>query len=189
MDYEDGMFSITWKGVPKAAPTVSYRSKAGSVVLTDEKELAMQVIVEGDDGPELRPGTPSYIDITNGADDALEGGYEGGGDCQVYELSIMEELTTKWLRAQHAPVIDRLEKRLAPFGYETGTENLFQAMTTTFYDSEHFSRVSPKEADLIVEAGMEVFRTIRKSSVALEKFILANGVKKVDKWAPRASGL
>ena len=188
IDYDEGSFSISWKGVPKGPATASYKTKAGEIFLTNEKELAMQVIVDGEDGPELRPGTPSYIDILNGAENALEGGFSGGGDCQVYGMSPMEELTTKWLRAEHAAVIDRLEKRLAPFGYEKGTENLFSAMTITFYDSARFSKVSTSEADEIVEAGMEMFRTIRKDSRKLEKFMLANGVKKVSDWAPRASG-
>jgi hypothetical protein len=35
---------------------------------------------------------------------------------------------------------------------------------------------------------MDLFKTVRKDSKALEKFILANGVKKSAEWAPRASG-
>ncbi len=148
----------------------------------------MQVIVDGDDGPELRPGTPSYIDVMNGAENALEGGHAGGGDCQVSDMYLLEELTTKWLRAEHADVIDRLEKKLSFFAYTPGNDNLFSSMTTTFYDNANFSKVTAGQADAITEAAMEVFKTIRKDSRALEKFILANGVKKSDEWAPRAYG-
>ncbi len=188
IDYAEGSFSVSWKGIPKGPVTIDYKTKAGEIVLTNEKELAMQVIVDGEDGPELRPGTPSYIDIMNGAENALEGGFQGGGDCQVGDMYLLEELTTKWLRAEHKAVIDRLEKDLAAFGYEKGNDNLFSAMTYVFYDNEKFSKVTPSQADEIVEAGLEMFRTIRKNSKKLEKFILANGVKKSEEWAPRASG-
>ena len=189
ISYESASFSVTWTGAPAdGKATVSYRSKAGEIVLTSEKELAMQVIVDDGDGPTLCPGSPSYIDCTNGAENALEGGWEGGGDCQVYALSTMEELTTAWLRAKHAAVIDRLENALAPFAYEKGTDNLFASMTWTFYDAANFSKVTPAQGDEIIEAGLQVFRTIRKDSRGLEAFMLENGVTKSDRWAPRASG-
>ena len=189
VDYEEGRISLDWDGVPNGGTaTVSYKSKAGSIVFTDAKELAMQVIIDGEDGPELRPGTPSYIDICNGAENALEGGHKGGNDCQVGDQYQLEEFTTRWLRAEHKDVIDRLEKALEPFGYDVGSDNLFSAMTNTFYDAEGFSKVTQAQGNGIVEAAMNLFRTIRKDSRKLEAFMLANGVTKSQEWAPRASG-
>ena len=161
-----------------------YDKASGKIVLTEAKELAMQVI----DGDELKPGTPSFIDIQNGADNALEGGTKGGNDCQVYAMSPMETVTTKWLRAQHAADSSRLEKALAPFGYTAGNENFVESMTLTFYDNTNFAKVTPAQASEITEAAMQVFATIKADSKNLEKFMLANGIKKSTDWAPRASG-
>lgn len=184
VDYAGGSLNVTWKGLPTGAPTVTYKTKSGDVVLTNQNELAMQVIIDG----ELRPGTPSYIDVCNGAENALEGGRKGGDDCQVGDLYQMEELTTKWLRAEHAAVIDRFERALQAGGYTPGEENLFNAMTIAFYDAANFSKVTQAQGNAIVEAGLNVFKTIRKDSKKLEAYFLANGVTKSDRWAPRASG-
>lgn len=192
IDYADGSYSLTWGGVPGGGKaTVTYKSKAGEVVLTSQRELAMQVIVEDggeDGGPTLQPGTPSYIDILNGAENALEGGRKGGDDCQVGSMSVLEDLTTQWLRAEHPAVIGRLETALAPFGYDADDSNLFTAMTVTFYDNANFGKCTTAQGNEIVEAGLAMFKTIRKDSRKLEAFILANGVTKSDAWAPRASG-
>lgn len=189
IDYADGSLNLTLKGVPTdGKATVTYKTKAGEIALTNERELAMQVVIDGPNGPELRPATPSYIDVLNGAENALEGGRKGGNDCQVGSLSTLEELVTKWLRAEHAGVINRLETALAPFGYEAGTENLFTDMTVTFYDNAGFAKCTIAQGNEIVEAGLAMFKTIRKNSKKLEAFMLANGVTKSDKWAPRASG-
>lgn len=162
----------------------SYDKKAGKVVLTNEQELASQVIDNG----ELKPGTPSYIDTLNGAEDALTGGTKGGNDCQVYGLSDMETLTTKWLRAQHADVIGRLDKALAAFGGDATNESIFSNMCDVFYSNDKFAKVTPAQATEIVESAMAMFATIKSDSKNLEAFYLANGIKKSADWAPRASG-
>lgn len=189
IDYASGNVSINWSGVPtNGKATITYKSKAGEIVLSNQRELAMQVIVENGDESTLQPGNPSYIDILNGAENALEGGHKGGGDCQIGGMSLMEELTTQWLRAEHQAVLGRLETALAPFEHETGTDNIFASMTKTFYDNASFAKCTQTQATAIVDAGLAMFKTIRKHSRKLEAFILAHGVTKSDRWAPRASG-
>jgi hypothetical protein len=155
-----------------------------SIKLSSTQEPASQVII----GTELRPGTPSYIDTLNGADDALAGGYKGGNDCQIGGLVIMKTLATKWLRAQHQDLIDRLEKALAPFGGAAGSDDVFQAMCDVFYDDDHFAGVTTAQATEIVSAGSAMFGALRTDSQSFETFILANGITKSSVWAPRASG-
>lgn len=161
-----------------------YDKATKKIVLSQEKELAMQVVIDG----QLRPGTPSYIDVLNGADNALEGGHRGGNDCQVYGMSEMEEHTTAWLRKDHAAEINRLEKALQPFAYTPGNSNMFEGMTITFFDNANFSKVTQAQASEITEAAMAVFRVIKSDSRKLEAHMLANGVTKGSEWAPRASG-
>lgn len=171
-----------------------YRQKPvyrdGQIVDSSAKELAMQVVVQswGSSGGVLQPGSPSYIDTLNGADNALAGGHKGGNDCRVSGMNAMSQQLTKWLRAEHPAVIDRLEAALQPFAYPVGTDNVLHAMTVTFYDNANFSKCTPAQGDEIVEAGMEMFRTVRKHSREFEAYMLANGVTKSSEWAPRASG-
>jgi hypothetical protein len=169
-------------GVYRQKP--KYDKASGKIVLTSAKELAMQVI----DGDELKPGTPSYIDVQNGADNALEGGHKGGNDCQVYSMSPMETLTTSWLRKEHAADLNRLEKACAPFGVTANQGNIFEAITIMFYDNANFAKVTPAQASEITEAAMNVFAVVKADSKNLEKFMLANGIKKSTEWAARASG-
>lgn len=163
--------------------------QGGEIVESNDKELDMKVVVSSWGGPAtLQRGSPSYIDTLNGADNALAGGHKGGNDCQVHQMSTMSELFTKWLRAKQPAVIDRLEAALKPFAYPVGTSNVLHAMTETFYDNDNFGKCTPAQGTEIVEAGMEMFRAVRKNSKDFEAFILASGVKKSDEWAPRASG-
>lgn len=157
---------------------------AKAVKLTSDKELASQVIVEG----QLRPGTPSYIDTLNGAEDALAGGTKGGNDCEISGLSDMKSLTTKWLRAEHEAELDRLLQALAPFGAAADSEDVFSTMCDVFYDNAKFAAVTKAQATEIVDAAMKVFGVIRSDSRKLEAFYLANGITKSTDWAPRASG-
>jgi hypothetical protein len=161
-----------------------YDKTTKKIVLTSQKEFAMQVI----DGDELKPGTPSYIDVQNGADNALEGGHKGGNDCQVYSMSPMETLTTQWLRKEHAAELNRLTAACAPFGVSATTGNIFEDMTIMFYDNERFSKVTTAQATEITEAALKMFAVIKSDSRKLEAFILANGITKSTEWAPRASG-
>jgi hypothetical protein len=169
-------------GDMRQQPTWDATKKA--VVLSSTQEPASQVII----GTELRPGTPSYIDTLNGAEDALTGGHKGGNDCQIDELAVMKTLATSWLRAEHAEVLNRLEKALAPFGAQTGADDVFQSMCDVFYDADHFSGVTTAQATEIVDAGVELFKTLRSDSKAFEAYILSHGYTKSDQWAPRAAG-
>ncbi len=161
-----------------------YNKTTKKIELTSAKEWAMQVI----DGDELKPGTPSYIDVQNGADNALEGGHKGGNDCQVYSMSPMETLTTQWLRKEHAAELNRLTAACAAFGVSKDTGNIFEDMTIMFYDNARFSKVTTAQASEITEAAMKMFAVIKSDSRKLEAFILANGITKSTEWAARASG-
>jgi hypothetical protein len=199
LDWGSNMTHASWDialiralshGQMRQAP--KYDKTTKKLTFGKDQEPASQVIVNG----KLMPGTPSYIDTLNGADNALTGGTKGGNDCQVGELDDMETRTTAWLRAEHKDVIDRLEKDLKPFAFTPGATNVFSAMTTTFYDNANFAKVTTAQANEIEAAALAMFAAIRTDSQKLEAFFLKNGITKDAKpdltdpnsWAPRASG-
>jgi hypothetical protein len=177
--------------------TPKNRKLARDLGLDGRPELAAKVIVEdwSGDGPELRPGDCSYFDVLNGADDVLEGaGTRGGDDFQERGgMGTIRTLTTKWLRAKHPALVTAAEQSVAPFipAAELSSrskEDVFHLLCENFFDAPRFSKVTPAQGEKIIKAGLALLEKIKAESRDLEKFILENGVKASDEWAPRASG-
>ncbi|MGE0710151.1 MAG: hypothetical protein AB7N76_07425 [Planctomycetota bacterium] len=172
------------------------KNLAKRLELDGRPELATQVIVADWNGePTLRPGDCSYFDTLNGADDVLAGeGTRGGDDFQEGEgMELLRRLTTKWLREKHAALVKEAEDSVAMFIpadelSSNAKEDVFHCLCENFYNNEKFSQVTPAQADRIVKAGMALMKVINDESRDLETFILQNGVKKSQDWAPRASG-
>lgn len=175
--------------------TPKNRKMAQQMGFDGREELASQVIVDGDDGYELRPGNAAYFDVMNGADDVLAGeGTAGGNDFQESGgMEPLSRLTTKWLEAKHPALCTELKASLAMFipeaelGYRS-KEDLFHRLVENFFDAARFSKVTPAQGDRIIKAALALVAKINEQSRDLEAFILANDVTKSEKWAPRASG-
>lgn len=171
--------------------TAKNRSLARTLELDGREELATQVIV----GNELRPGDLSYFDVLNGADDVLAGeGVRGGDDFQEHGgMATLSRLTTRWLREKYPNLVRAAEESVAPFIpreqlARRSKEDVFHLLCENLYDNARFSKVTRTQARRITAAGVALMTKIHAESRDLERFILANGVTKSTRWAPRASG-